>query len=200
MEITKIFTIETAHRARNAVSTKCSNIHGHTYQIELTIEGSPLNASGMVLDFTYLKQYIKPYIDAFDHCYLMAEQEDPTYRDFITKTTDRWILAPFNWSCENMAMLIFKVCDKILRSLFFKDGEKPTLVSVTVWETRTGKCTCNAKDVENYLDKIMMSEQEIKYSPEIRLELGKSQILDMLFGKTIDVPAAPKQIASPIVI
>lgn len=193
MKITKIFTTETSHRARNAISTKCSNIHGHTYKIELTLEGSPVNPSGMVLDFSYLKEYIKPYIDMFDHCHLFSTLEDSAYKEAIEATTDRWISAPFNWSCEMMSMVIFEACDRILSNLYFEDGEAPKLVEVTVWETATGRCTCTTKDVNEYFSKYFKF-QDISYSKELVEELPNDVVSALFTNCIIRVDASPKQI------
>lgn len=195
MNITKIFTTETSHRARNAVSTKCSNIHGHTYKIELTLSGSPINPSGMVLDFSYLKQFIKPYIDMFDHCHLFSTLEDQQYQDFIKTTTDRWISAPFNWSCEIMSLLIFKACDKIIRGLVFLDGEAPKLEKVTIWETATGRCECNELDVVTYFDQYFKLDN-ITYSNELLEDLPVETRVALFGQSTVMVDKAPKQIPS----
>jgi len=44
---------------------KCGSLHGHTYKIEITIEGETRN--GMVLDFADLKQAIRDVLAAYDH-------------------------------------------------------------------------------------------------------------------------------------
>lgn len=193
MKITKIFTTETSHRARNAISTKCSNIHGHTYKIELTLEGSPVNPSGMVLDFSYLKEYIKPYIDMFDHCHLFSTLEDSAYKEAIEATTDRWISAPFNWSCEMMSMVLFIACKRILNNLQFEDGERPELVEVTVWETATGRCTCTAHDAIAYFATYFRFN-DINYSEELLKELPDVVVTSLFNDQVALVPASPKQI------
>ncbi len=44
---------------------KCGSLHGHTYKIEVIIEGE--TKSGMILDFSKLKKSIKEGLSAFDH-------------------------------------------------------------------------------------------------------------------------------------
>ena len=44
---------------------KCGTIHGHTYKIELIIEGN--NTSGMIMDFADLKQCLRETLDQYDH-------------------------------------------------------------------------------------------------------------------------------------
>jgi 6-pyruvoyltetrahydropterin/6-carboxytetrahydropterin synthase len=44
---------------------KCGQIHGHTYKIELVIEGR--NESGMIIDFADLKARLRETIALYDH-------------------------------------------------------------------------------------------------------------------------------------
>lgn len=44
---------------------KCGQLHGHTYRVEVTIEGEP--AQGMVMDFADLKQVVRGVLSRYDH-------------------------------------------------------------------------------------------------------------------------------------
>ena len=44
---------------------KCGSLHGHTYKIELIIEGETRN--GMVVDFADLKQSVRDVLAPYDH-------------------------------------------------------------------------------------------------------------------------------------
>jgi 6-pyruvoyltetrahydropterin/6-carboxytetrahydropterin synthase len=44
---------------------KCGSLHGHTYKIEVVIEGE--NKSGMIIDFAELKKSIKDTLGLYDH-------------------------------------------------------------------------------------------------------------------------------------
>ena len=44
---------------------KCGSLHGHTYKIEVVIEGE--NNSGMIIDFAELKKSIKDTLNLYDH-------------------------------------------------------------------------------------------------------------------------------------
>ena len=44
---------------------KCGALHGHTYKIEIAIEGEP--KSGMVMDFADLKQAVREVLLEYDH-------------------------------------------------------------------------------------------------------------------------------------
>jgi 6-pyruvoyltetrahydropterin/6-carboxytetrahydropterin synthase len=44
---------------------KCGQLHGHTYKVEVTIEGD--HSKGMVIDFADLKSQIRGILAEFDH-------------------------------------------------------------------------------------------------------------------------------------
>jgi len=44
---------------------KCGSLHGHTYKVEVVIEGD--NDSGMIIDFAELKATIKETLKLYDH-------------------------------------------------------------------------------------------------------------------------------------
>ena len=44
---------------------RCGNPHGHTYRVELVIEGE--NRSGMILDFADLKKAARDVLGVYDH-------------------------------------------------------------------------------------------------------------------------------------
>lgn len=44
---------------------KCGTLHGHTYKVEVVIEGE--NKSGMIIDFAELKNALRETLSAYDH-------------------------------------------------------------------------------------------------------------------------------------
>jgi len=44
---------------------KCGQIHGHTYKVEIIIEGE--NSSGMIVDFNDLKGQTREVLQRYDH-------------------------------------------------------------------------------------------------------------------------------------
>lgn len=73
--VTKIWTFDAAHRIPNH-GGKCKNLHGHTYKLEVTVEGAVVNDvdapdDGMVLDFDVLSAIWKAHLEPqLDHRYL----------------------------------------------------------------------------------------------------------------------------------
>ena len=81
MEIFKVFTIEAAHRLPHVpAGHKCGRLHGHTFQIEVHIQG-PLDPKlGWIIDFADIKSAFRPIEEQIDHHYLNEVEglENPT--------------------------------------------------------------------------------------------------------------------------
>lgn len=81
MELRKTFQIEAAHRLPNVpVGHKCARLHGHSWRIEVAIEGPIGKDTGWVMDFADLKAAFQPIYDRIDHQYLndIPGLENPT--------------------------------------------------------------------------------------------------------------------------
>lgn len=48
----------------------CGVLHGHNYQVEVTVSRDTLREDGMVVDFTDLKRILREVTDPLDHSYL----------------------------------------------------------------------------------------------------------------------------------
>lgn len=46
---------------------KCGTLHGHTYKVELVLEGSKKNDKGMMVDFGDMKGALRDVLAKFDH-------------------------------------------------------------------------------------------------------------------------------------
>ena len=49
---------------------KCQNLHGHNWNIEVTVQAPELNRIGLAVDFSDLKNTLKEVIAPLDHVYL----------------------------------------------------------------------------------------------------------------------------------
>jgi len=89
MHIFKVFTLEAAHRLPNVPDGhKCARLHGHSFRVELHVEG-PVDAhTGWVMDFADIKKAFAPLYDQLDHHYLndIEGLENPTSENLA-----RWI-------------------------------------------------------------------------------------------------------------
>lgn len=81
MKITQAFTFEAAHRLPNVPEThRCHRMHGHSYRVELTLDGPVDPATGWVVDFFDVEAAFAPVLGRLDH-YCLNEVpglENPT--------------------------------------------------------------------------------------------------------------------------
>jgi len=89
MEIFKAFTLESAHRLPNVpAGHKCARIHGHSFRVEVHVQG-PLDAHlGWVMDFADVKAAFEPLYQQLDHHYL---NEVPGLENPTSENLARWI-------------------------------------------------------------------------------------------------------------
>ena len=45
----------------------CARLHGHTWQVEVTVKGRKLDRRGMLVDFKEIKKGVKEIIEELDH-------------------------------------------------------------------------------------------------------------------------------------
>jgi 6-pyruvoyltetrahydropterin/6-carboxytetrahydropterin synthase len=71
MEIFKVFKFDAAHRLPNVrEGHKCSELHGHSFRVEIHIKGEVDPHCGWVIDFADIDAAFKPLDDQLDHKYL----------------------------------------------------------------------------------------------------------------------------------
>lgn len=63
-EVRKSFEISAAHMLSLSYESKCSNLHGHNWNITVACRSEKLNKDGMVYDFKHIKDLIS---DTLDH-------------------------------------------------------------------------------------------------------------------------------------
>lgn len=61
--VTKRLEVSGSHVLDLPYKSKCQHTHGHNWIINITIGASALNAEGMVLDFTAIKELIHAKLD-----------------------------------------------------------------------------------------------------------------------------------------
>lgn len=68
MEIFKVFHIDAAHYLPNVpTGHKCANLHGHSFRIEIHINGPVDPQFGWVIDFTDITKAFQPLFNQLDH-------------------------------------------------------------------------------------------------------------------------------------
>lgn len=87
MRLCREFFFDAAHYIPD-YKGKCEKLHGHTYKLEIVIEGG-VKKDGMVMDFVKMKEIVEPFvIDKLDHQSLNALFEKPTAEHIL-----EWISA-----------------------------------------------------------------------------------------------------------
>ncbi len=108
MKITQAFSFEAAHRLPNVPAThRCHRMHGHSYRVELRLEGPVDPESGFVIDFFDVERAFAPLLAQLDH-HCLNEVEELS-----------------NPTAENIAMWIWRRIKPAL----------PQIAAVLVYET-----------------------------------------------------------------
>ncbi len=88
MFVTKEFTFDSAHFLTNYYG-KCERVHGHTFKLQVTVEGK-VQSNGLVVDFVVLKRIVKKHVlDKLDHHLLNDVVENPSAERVIVWIWDR---------------------------------------------------------------------------------------------------------------
>ncbi|MBO0733082.1 MAG: 6-carboxytetrahydropterin synthase QueD [Methylocapsa sp.] len=81
MRISQAFRFEAAHHLPNAgEGHRCREFHGHSYRVELRLDGPVDPITGFVADFFAIESAFRPLLDRLDHRYLNKIEglENPT--------------------------------------------------------------------------------------------------------------------------
>lgn len=110
-ELTVRSHFDAAHALRDYPG-ECRRLHGHTWDVEVTVAGEQLDEIEIVYDFKRLKADLAAVIDRFDHAFL---NEIPPF-DTISPTA------------ENLARVIYDELDRVVDRIV-------SVVEVAVWES-----------------------------------------------------------------
>lgn len=93
--VSKKFSFAAAHFLPG-YKGKCANMHGHTWEVEVTVEGPVDPETGMVIDFVALKELVEPLIERLDHKLLndIAGLEMPTAENIALWFRNQWYFEP----------------------------------------------------------------------------------------------------------
>lgn len=108
IRLTKEFSFEMSH-ALEGYDGLCSQIHGHSYRMFVTVAGEPsANTAdpkyGMVMDFGELKKIVnRLIIDKYDHSLVMRRTpSNAMVVDMLAGRFSRVIVSDYQPTCENM--------------------------------------------------------------------------------------------------
>lgn len=126
-QVTRVFYAEMAHRLFGHEG-KCNHLHGHSYRIEVTVEGL-LDSLGRVLDFSELKAGVGEWIaQVLDHGTTLCSN-DPLL-PLLQPTGTKLHVMQEPPTAENLARLVaIAAADR---------HPEVRVVRVRVWETEHG--------------------------------------------------------------
>ena len=83
MKIGKHFEFEASHILPKHPG-KCSRMHGHSYKLTVLVDGPIEKESGMVIDFSVIKDVVKEeVINKYDHRHMNDYFENPTAENMV---------------------------------------------------------------------------------------------------------------------
>ena len=144
IRLTKIFNFEAAH-ALLGYHGKCRHIHGHSYQLHVTVIGKPLDdesssVEGMVMDFSHLKEIVKENIvEVFDHALVLNKNTPLEGVNMKSETFQKVIIVDYQPTSEN---LLIDYADRISKLL----PENVKLHNLRLQETVTSFAEWFAED------------------------------------------------------
>ena len=139
MQVTKEIKFEAAHRLRHHLGA-CSNLHGHSYRLQVTLEGE-IQRSGMVVDFGDVSRILKEIVDEgkwsgadeevpWDHSVIL-NIDDPLLKG-VAQHTGRVIVLP----CEPTAEMMVDMFASMIQGALDHEGKHHCRVRrVRLWET-----------------------------------------------------------------
>ena len=87
--LTKSFSFDAAHWLPTfPEGHKCRRLHGHTFRVELVVQGEVDRAKGYLVDYGELKRAIQPLEEQLDHHLL---NEIPGLENPTAENLSRWI-------------------------------------------------------------------------------------------------------------
>lgn len=134
MIVSKTFTFDAGHQLIGHKG-KCANVHGHTYKVEIGVLGEPDDggsSEGMIIDFSDLKEAVKPVIDAMDHAFLLTGNEP--IASVLVETGSKIYDLGVRSTAENLSAHMF---NEIWPRLSFLTANRVHLEYIRIWETPT---------------------------------------------------------------
>jgi len=123
----------------------CRNIHGHSYKLQITVTGEPIQDAGgpkdgMVIDFSILKKIVQEQIiSKLDHSLMINEKAPTDKLNQLGQMYERHQVVPFQPTTENLVVYIADVVKTLL-------PEHIELFSVRLFETSSSFAEWFAED------------------------------------------------------
>ena len=119
--------------------SKCYNLHGHRYKVEVEVEGEIVEEGyekDMVMDFGDIKQEMMEFIhNNFDHSFMIWNKDEilPEIQELTIKMNFKVNVLPFVPTAEKLAEYFF------IQLSWRINNNTRKVKSVVVWETPNSK-------------------------------------------------------------
>ena len=131
--VTVRHNFETAHRLfEQGPNTKCWNLHGHSWWVEVDVEAPAVDERGMVVEFGAFKKALRDYIDGLLDHGTMLNAADP-FVDVLQDAGCKVFLFPADPTVEAVAAHVAGIAEGLLHSVDRADGA--AVVAVRLSET-----------------------------------------------------------------
>jgi len=115
----KVVTKFAAAHQLTMVGSKCENMHGHNWKIEVYVTGEDTDDAGVLMDFGIVKKHVREIMSMLDHKYLNE-------LDYFQHSQP---------SSENIAYFVATELQKRI------DNQSVSLSKVTAWESDDAAAT-----------------------------------------------------------
>lgn len=125
-----------AHRLNKGYQGKCKNLHGHSYNVTVTLTAKALDQYDFVIDFGDIKMLFDNWVqENWDHVTLVSEL-DTTLIEFLQRDNQDYFIIPGkrNTTSEVLAQYLFERFSAILSEQSGYNGTL-TLTKVFVSES-----------------------------------------------------------------
>lgn len=137
IEITRKLEFDAGHRIPNHTG-QCRHLHGHRYQLEITVSGN-LNENngdsdeGMLIDFGEIKTIANQHlVEKWDHAFLVSKF-DTTVLNFLSSIpSHKTVVFDSVPTVENLAKSAFEILEPLIK-INFKN--RVFLSKVRLYET-----------------------------------------------------------------
>ncbi len=113
MFVLKIVTDFASAHSLRGYPGDCSRLHGHNWQVEVSVESEVLDATGIAIDFREIKKQTKEIVKRLDHQYL---NEIPPFDQL-------------NPTAENIAKYFYEEVGQLI------NNQDVRVCEVIIWET-----------------------------------------------------------------
>ncbi len=99
-----------------AHESKCRNLHGHQYELEIFATSDQLDHLGRVIDFSVLKGKIGGWVDRYwDHGFILFGADTEAWAAVESVSGQKMFSLPYNPTAENIAWYMLKtVCPELM--------------------------------------------------------------------------------------